>query len=66
MFYQKKNKQNDTIDKKNYCYYYKPTVKKLQRNSLKLNLLLPLFMSVKKLERGGVIDKYVALLNKLR
>jgi Lrp/AsnC family leucine-responsive transcriptional regulator len=44
----------DQIDK-NYCYYYKPTVKKTTKElSLKLNLsVTAVYERVKKLERGG-------------
>jgi DNA-binding Lrp family transcriptional regulator len=51
----------DPIDKKYFCYY-KPIVRKPQRIILKLNLSVTAVYERIKLEREGIIDKYVVVL----
>jgi Lrp/AsnC family leucine-responsive transcriptional regulator len=56
----------DPIDK-NYSHYCKQIVKTTKELSLKLNLsVTAVYERIKKLEREGIIDKYVVLLNKAK
>jgi Lrp/AsnC family leucine-responsive transcriptional regulator len=56
----------DSIDK-NYSHYCKQIVKDNEELSLKLNLsVTAVYERIKKLEREGIIDKYVVLLNKAK
>ena len=63
------NKTNDfkwIPPTKNYYSYYKPILKKTTKElSLKLNLsVTAVYERIKKLEREGIIEHYVALLNR--
>lgn len=55
----------DTIDKKLLSFLQEDSKKTTKELSLKLNLsVTAVFERIKKLEREGIIDKYVGLLNR--
>jgi DNA-binding Lrp family transcriptional regulator len=65
-FYQKT--QNDfRFNRQKTTHYCKQIVKTTKELSLKLNLsVTAVYERIKKLEREGIIDKYVVLLNKAK